>query len=388
MLRTTWIRTVACALIFGIAGGCASTAPGPHDAPAKAKAAVVDSGTLGNAPYRIEIPGDWNGELVMLLHGYEPKGVPRASPWPQNEATPVFLSQGYAVAESAYSSQGWSVADAVPDNEKLRSYFTRKHARPARAYLVGFSLGGHVALASLEKYAGHYDGALSLCGVNLPAATAFNEAILTSLVSFDYFFPGVMGLAPGGLPDPASPPMLDMQAIETALAGNEATAAILANRLDIPRTGLAGALMLNYMVLREAQARAGGFPVDNMATSYAGFGNDAAFNKGVRRYPGNHNAMDQVAGAANLTGRIDDPVVLQSNNNDPTVPGRFSAIYPALAANAGHADQLISLPPVGEGHCDFSPEQIHAAFKTLTNWVNSGHRPEKPQTEGPAILRD
>lgn len=377
MISTIQVRAVALAIVLGASVGCASTLPGTHSTPAGIGAAI-DSGQLEGAPYRVEIPSNWNGELVMLLHGYEPKGVPRESPWPQNEASPIFLSQGYAVAESAYTSQGWSVSDALPDNEQLRSYFTDKHAKPNRTYLVGFSLGGHIALASLEKYGDRYDGALSLCGVNVPAAIAFEEGILTSLVSFDYFFPGVMGLASEGLSDSASPPMLDPQAIEVALAENEASATILANRLEIPRTGLAGALMLNYMVLREAQTRSGGFPVDNTAISYAGFGDDVAFNKGVRRYAGDRSAMSYLAGAADLTGRFDKPVVIQSNNNDPTVPERFESIYPALAFAAGTAAQLVSLPSVGEGHCDFSPDQIQAAFGTLVNWVKSGTRPESP----------
>lgn len=363
------VRTVALTLAIVAAGGCASTPPSARDVSSTVGAAVTENGTLGNAPYRVEIPDNWNGELVMLLHGYEPAGFPRATPWPQNEATPVFLSQGFAVAESAYSSQGWSVSDALVDNEQLRSYFTGKYGKPARAYLVGFSLGGHVALASLEKYGPTYDGALSLCGINIPAAVVFDEGILTPLVAFDYLFPGVMGLAPGGLSDPESPPMLDPETVESALAQNESAAAILVDRLQIRREYLAGALMLNYMVLREAQMRSEGFPADNTATAYTGFGDDAAFNNGARRYTGDQRAMRYIADAADLTGRVSKPVVLQSNNNDPTVPKRFHAVYPRLAAAAGHGGQVVSLPPVGEGHCDFSPEQILTAFGALTTTV-------------------
>jgi hypothetical protein len=74
-------------------------------------------------------------------------------------------------------------------------------------------------------------------------------------VAFDYFFPGSMGLASGGLSDPASPFMLDPEALEASLKSNETAAAILSTRLEIPRAGLAGALILNNMVLREMQAR-------------------------------------------------------------------------------------------------------------------------------------
>lgn len=376
MTFSIFFRVAGFALSIGLITGCTSTPPVATHASPKTDAPKMDGGMFGNAPYRIDIPANWNGELVMLLHGYEPKGFPRETPWPQNEATPVFLSQGYAVAASAYSSQGWSVADAIPDNEQLRVHFNSKYGNPRHTYLVGFSLGGHVALSSLEKYGKNYDGALSLCGVNVPASKAFDEHVLTSLVAFDYFFPGAMGLASGGLSDPASPYMLDPEALENSLKSNETSAALLSTRLEIPRPGLAGALMLNNMVLREMQMRTGGFPVSNNAMVYSGFGDDAAFNKGVRRYLGDEKAMKYVADTAELTGRIHKPVVIQSNNNDPTVPTRFHSTYPALVKVAGRTDNLVTLPPIGEGHCDFTPEAIHGAFGKLAGWVNSGHSPK------------
>ncbi len=378
MTFSIFFRVASFALSISLITSCTSTPPLATHASPMADAPKIDNGTLGNAPYRIDIPANWNGELVMLLHGYEPKGFPRETPWPQNEATPVFLSQGYAVAASAYSSQGWSVADAVPDNEQLRVHFNTKYGNPRNTYLVGFSLGGHVALSSLEKYGKNYAGALSLCGVNVSATKAFDDHVLTSLVAFDYFFPGAMGLASGGLSDPASPYMLDPEALETSLKSNETDAAVLSTRLEIPRAGLAGALMLNNMVLREMQMRAGGMPVGNDTKVYSGFGDDAAFNKGVRRYSGDQNATKYVADNAELKGRIQKPVVLQSNNNDPTVPTRFNATYPVLVKVAGRTNNLVTLPSIGDGHCDFKPEEIQSAFVKLAGWVSSGHRPKNP----------
>lgn len=375
----TWnvrFRIAPLVLSLGLAG-CAAIQPTQFRARLTVSMPILDTGTLGDAPYRVEIPRNWNGELVMLLHGYEPKGVPRQTPWPQNEATSVFLAQGYAVAASAYTSQGWSVGEALPDNEKLRSYFAGRFGKPHHTYLVGFSLGGQIALASLEQYGREYSGALSLCGVNLTSKFAFEEAVVTSLVAFDYLFPGGLGLASGGLADPTSPPMLDIEAVEAALKADERGAAILSKRLDIPRAGLAGALMLNYMVLQEMQTRAGGFPVDNSATVYAGFGDDAAFNRGVRRYIGDRKAMQYLRSHGELTGRIKKPLVIQSNIDDPTVPGRFNGVYPMLVRSAGSSTQLSVLPPLGNGHCSFSPGQIQTAFGTLTRWVKSGVRPSE-----------
>lgn len=320
------------------------------------------TGILEDSPYRIDIPANWNGELVMLLHGYEPKGTPRQEPWPGNEAAPLFLAKGYAIAAPAYSTQGWAAAEALPDIERLRQHFVATYGEPRRSWLVGFSMGGHLALAGIERQGEHYDGALSLCGVNMPATTLFSKAVLTTLVAFAYYFPGVL---PADLAAPDAPPMIDRGTVEVALKSGEAKAALLSKRLDIERAYLPGALMLNYLALREMQARAGGFPADNSDTIYSGFADDAAFNKGVQRHEGAPEALAYVARNANLTGEIDDPVVLLSNVGDPTVPGIYDSVYPQLVKAADKADRLRVLPAVGDGHCDFTPEQIGSAFEAL-----------------------
>jgi len=68
------------------------------DASMAVSPAVEDTGALADAPYRIDIPADWNSELVLLAHGFEPVGVPRASPWPAGLAVPCVIVVGDAEA--------------------------------------------------------------------------------------------------------------------------------------------------------------------------------------------------------------------------------------------------------------------------------------------------
>lgn len=365
-----WLSVPAACLLFLFASAAVPAADPSIPDPDSPK---EETGTLGKAPYRVDFPGRWNGELVMLAHGFEPAGVPRTEPWPQNEATGVFLSAGYAVAQSGYSSQGWAIREAVEDTEQLRRHFIGKYGA-TRSYLVGFSMGGGVAIASLEQHSAHYDGALSLCGVNVPGRWLIEE-LFTTLVAFDHFFPDAKGLA-GGLSDPASAAsdqMSVMQAVASALALEPDAAALLAAHLQVPGEALPGVISLHHMVFRDVAQRAAGMPVDNRTTRYRGFGDDEAFNASVRRYAGDAAAMRHVAAAPALTGDPRKPLVIQYNRDDPTVAPRFQSVYADLAKKAAPAP--VTPPLVGEGHCGFSGEQIAAAFRVLTDWVESGERP-------------
>lgn len=341
----------------------------PESRPASAP--TVETGVLEGAPYRVDIPAHWNGELVMQLHGFEPIGTPRATPKPLGNEAPSFLAAGYAVAQSSFATQGWAVDDGLHDNERLRAWFVHKHGRPKHTWLVGFSMGGYVALASLEHYGRHYDGALSMCGANVPGTRVFDD-VLTSLVAFDYFFPHAAGLPPGGLADPAGPALGQMEvmhAVDAALKTDEDAAQILATHAQVSRQRLAGAIGVHYLVLHQMMVRAKGMPVDNRATVYAGFGDDAAFSRGVHRYAGDPQAMRYLASATGLSGEIRKPLVLQYNHDDFLIPVRYQTVYPAMVQSAGGRAPMV-LPSAGEGHCGFAPEQIMQAFKALTREVH------------------
>ena len=366
-IRNTLFAAIACAMALQ----ASASGRGPADAVLPAQ----EAGRLGAAPYRIDIPGNWNGELVILAHGFEPAGTPRPSPMPPNEATSVFLANGYAVAQSGYSSQGWAVREAMDDMERLRRHFARRHGAARRTYLVGFSMGGGIAVSSLEKHPDAYDGALSLCGANVPGVRLAEE-LFTTLAAFDHFFPQAPGIA-GGLsrPQASVPNQADvMSAIARALAGKPETAARLAGHLKVSNEALPGTISLHYLVFQDIARRAGGLPVDNRNTIYRGFGDDEAFNAGVRRYAGDAKAMQYMASAPVLTGRVDKPLVFQYNNDDPTITPRFQAFFAAMSNAAGKARPL-TLPPVGDGHCGFTDAQIANAFQVLVDWVGSGQRP-------------
>jgi len=325
------------------------------------------AGTLQGALYRIDIPAHWNGDLVMVMHGYQPVGAPIKTPMMAADATSIFLKQGYAVAQSQYASQGWAVGDAIVDNERLRHFFIRTFARPTHTYIYGFSLGGLETVASIERYPHVYAGALVTCGVTVSTPEFIARAVVTPLVAFDALIPGV-------LPDiaaPSSPPFIPPAVFAKALQAHPKEAAILEKRLqETPET--LPTLSLYYMALRELERRAGGMPVDNRQTIYHGFGDDAAFNRRVHRYAGSAAAMAYAERNVTLTGHIDTPLVMQWNIFDQTVPARFHSVYPDQVRAAGKGELLTVLAPVGTGHCNFTETQTTAAFETLVNKTGTG----------------
>lgn len=352
-----WLALAACSVFAAPSALAADLVPAP----------AVHAGELKGAPYRIDIPAHWNGDLVMLMHGYEPVFSQRKEPMAADDATRVLLQQGYAVAQSRYASKGWAVGEAIEDNERLREHFSKAFKRPRHTYIFGFSLGGLETAASIERYPHAYAGALVVCGATVSTPEIVSRAVLTPLVAFDALIPGV-------LPDLAaadSPAFIPPEVFAKALQAHPQQAAVLNQRLQETPARLPGALMLYYMVLRELDHRAGGMPVDNRDTVYRGFGDDVSFNQRVHRYAGSPSAMGYARRNVMLTGRVDIPLVMQWNAFDPTIPARFHPIYPAQVRAAGNGKWLTILPPVGDGHCEFTNQQLGSAFTTLVRKVQS-----------------
>ena len=188
---TTMRPLLRCALALGLLHASTASLAAPTTAPRTL------SGELQGAPWRLDIPADWNGDLVMLAHGYEPVGVPRTTPMAAGDSTAALLGAGYAVAQSAYSSQGWAVAEAITDMEHLRQHALGELKRVRHTWMLGFSMGGAVTIGSLERFPQHYAGGVSLCGANLSGEQIAAD-LLTTLVAFDYFFPRLRGCRPPG----------------------------------------------------------------------------------------------------------------------------------------------------------------------------------------------
>jgi hypothetical protein len=149
-----------------------------------AQVAPVDvSGSINGAPYRIVVPANWNGTLLVYGHGYRDKADHpgevdnrTADIAPNVALAGALLGQGFALAGSAYKDNGWAVEEGVQDLKDLTVYFRDNIARPKASIVWAFSMGTVITFESMERFGGIYDGALCACGVGAGATQSWDSA--------------------------------------------------------------------------------------------------------------------------------------------------------------------------------------------------------------------
>jgi len=97
---------------------------------------VVEGQTPGGAYFKIVLPADWNGDLVIWNHGYS-LDEPNADV-DLGTLEDVQLAQGYAVAASSYRQSGWALFHTVEDLGELYQEFTARFGAPGQVYVYGY----------------------------------------------------------------------------------------------------------------------------------------------------------------------------------------------------------------------------------------------------------
>ncbi|MDC1474038.1 lysophospholipase [Candidatus Nanopelagicales bacterium] len=164
------------------------------------------SGSLGDAPFKIQMPEKFNGTVLVYSHGYrvatpipaalavplglntgayKPISYPAFAPTfrssvayqASNEAaiasTPVvaanLLAQGYALAGSGYARQGWAANEGVEAGENLIGYINSGAIAKTKKIMVwGNSLGGLISSTIADQNPGKVAGVLASCGTTGP----------------------------------------------------------------------------------------------------------------------------------------------------------------------------------------------------------------------------
>ena len=372
-----------------------------------ATAAPLDTtGTLGAAPYRLAAPEAWNGTLVVLAHGYRdladhPGEVDDVSPDGGFTALiGALTASGYAVASSAYSSNGWAVKDAVQDLTNLAAFARGRIGRPERTLLVGFSLGSIPTLDLAESRDGVFDGYLPACAVAAGSPRAWDSAA-AGLVAWQAVFgplPAAWGTVADGDDD------VDFETEALPILGG-----LLMNPLNFGRFEFMrlithvplspgyypGGLATNVFFITEARGelerRAGGPVAQNLTHTYSLSAADRAYlgtlgvsgtqvdawlatMNGTRfaAAPAQRNWIEKYA---TFTGKLHAPVLTLHTVVDTLVPVQHESAYAATVAAAGSGDQLLQVYTNGTSHCGFAPVQVPLAIAQLDAWVRTGVRP-------------
>lgn len=124
---------------------------------------------LDGAKFKIRVPANWNGTLLVYLQGTkvtpspEPLVVPPVLPGSSPGLEETMLARGYALAASDFGSVDMQTKEAAQDSLELTAYFKGRVGEPKRVLLWGTSNGALVSLKMIEDYPRTYDGAVATC---------------------------------------------------------------------------------------------------------------------------------------------------------------------------------------------------------------------------------
>jgi pimeloyl-ACP methyl ester carboxylesterase len=398
MIRSTLVYATLASTLLGAAGCMPFEPPGPDTSSATpllavsaAEARIVTGQTGQGAQYLFHVPADWNGSLVLYIHGI--RDVSQPVTLDNNNQDDVLglraalTAQGYAVAYSSFSENGWAIRDGALRTHQLLGLFRSEFAAPARTYLIGHSLGALIATKLAETYPAHYAGVLPVCGILGGGQMTINYIGNIRLL-FDFFYPGVL---PGSVIDPAGASL--EQVIGTAqaalvgnLAGAFGIAAVMeAIGMPLPLVGATPAEQVPTLVVTilnglgfhargfdDLTARTHGHPAfDNHGTDYV----IPAVQQGVPRYSAQPDALRYLQQWYQPTGRLQAPMLALDPMFDPVAPLFHKDSYEAAVERQGRGELLRRRAIPTFGHCEVPTMATVAAFSQLVSWVENGTLP-------------
>jgi pimeloyl-ACP methyl ester carboxylesterase len=406
------LAAVAAAPPAAAATALATTCPTPI-----AAGDSVLCGSLSNgATYLIEVPPHWNHRLFLYSHGYV---VPGDSNPAQDVGDPVtgswLLGHGYALAGSSYSSTGWAIAQALPDQIATLNLFGKLVGKPQRTIAWGHSLGGIITAGLIQRHPRLFSAALPMCGVLAGGVATWNTA-LDGAFAFQRLIDPAVQIT--GITDPKA----NLQGAEAAAASAQATAkgkarlALTAALGDTPGwftplspepapNDYAGQEANQYQWAKrvdlpfifafraELEARAGGNPSWNTGVNYARQLAKSADRSEVRalyhaaglslradlrklnrakRIAAVPSAVRYLARNISFNGRIAIPVLTMHTTGDGLVIPQNEQAYASVVAGAGRSSLLRQVFVHRAGHCAFTPAETITAVRKLLHRMRTG----------------
>jgi pimeloyl-ACP methyl ester carboxylesterase len=376
------------------------------------------AGTLPDgAAYKIECPaGPWNGTLFLYSHGYVAPGQQNPA---RDAGDPVtagwMLGHGFALAGSSYSTTGWAIQQALPDQIATLDVFDQAFGTPNQTVAWGHSLGGIITAGLIQQYPDRFNGALPMCGVLAGGVGTWNTALDAAYAFQRLIDPDVQVV---NITDPGANLSEAQQAAQRAqtTARGQARLALAAALGDTPGwfdplsaepspTDFADQELNQFkwdtqvdfpfiFALRaELEARAGGNPSWNTGVDYsAELSNSPDLREVEALYQAaglslssdlhKLNVGDRIspdAGAAGylehnitFTGQLTVPVLAMHTTGDGLVVPENEQAYSSVVTQAGDQSLLRQVFVHRAGHCAFTPAETITAVQVLMNRLGSG----------------
>jgi pimeloyl-ACP methyl ester carboxylesterase len=366
----------------------APTMPGLAQNPPPSTDQVIDGSFGPGALYRLVRPANWNGELVVYAHGYVSPDQPVALTPDDLLVISLLAPQGFAIAVSSFSENGWNVKDGTQRTHQLLGLFTASFGRPTSVYVTGASMGGLIAIKLAETYPDTYAGALAASAVSAGLVVEFDYQANTRAL-FDFFYPGVLPGSAAYLPPGTDIPTGIVEPAIAAMTVNPVPALTMAliDQTPLPGTNaseviqsIVTALTFNAGSLAELRTLTKGKPYfDNRNTSYTGALLPPpllqAINAGVGRFAASPSALRSLDHNYTPSGDLRIPMLMLSDARDPVVPGFNQDSYLAAVFAHGAGNLLVQRQVPVYGHAVFTPEELTTAFSDLVLWVRYGIKP-------------
>jgi len=448
--HTPVVLALASGLLLSACSSSSSDVPRARqvtpDVPFQGCDQIACTGSIEGAPYEILLPDTWNGTLLLYSHGYryaqpappsfEPVSTkPEPAPgWSggDQEVGQALLDQGYALAGSAYASNGWAVSDGVAAAEDLHAFFAENVGEPYRTIVWGDSLGGLITQTIAEKHPEWVDGAAPLCGAlagvvpNMDLALDVSYAVKTllypemKLTGYATYEESVTAWteaaqrvleAAGDTAGGGTAKVLTIAALVDAPAQTQRfDGSSIENRVKATVESLATALGYATFARYDLEERFGGNPSSNEDTDYAervteseaslidsvtpgAAAANVALLQAGQRVPADTAALEKaLAEGGDPQGTVQDPTITLHTASDPLVIAQNETFFrdrflDAQSQGAAGADlvQLYTVAPstypedpgapYGAGHCNFTPESRLAVIDLLVAWVQDGVYP-------------
>lgn len=371
-------------------------------------------GVHKGAAYRIEVPDNWNGDLLMWAHGY--RLFYSEFLWVDNPPFREWLIEnGYAWAASSYSANGVNITVGVKDTKTLVEFFKEEIASPEHVYISGESMGGGISVSSIEQWPDIYAGGMPTCGLIAPykefdylwdfyvLSNALAEHDATFPIPEDFVTSGdyatvvnTLAGAPGYFPYLLNPEGEQLKNAVKMITGGVRPLydqgfnlwyglidelwgfPVMQIMIDFELTGVNGVWVDNWDTIYQ-------FDMDPEITP-----EEEALNEIIFRIQRDPQAMHP-NGLKNIpitTGKIKVPVLTLHGIGDLFVPFSQEQIYAQRVAEKDASDFLVQRAIREIVHCEFTQEEYTTAFSDLVSWVETGSKPTGDDILDPAVVSD